>query len=97
MLAHVGHAAGHAEALPQGPRGHVDEAEPGGGVALEVRAEGAELEELRGGKQAGLGPGGVQDGGGVALGQDEAVVVDAPRVGNFVLHHLVGKLARLKI
>ena len=28
-LAAVRHAAGHAEALAQGPGGHVDEAEPG--------------------------------------------------------------------
>ena len=88
-LAAVRHAAGHAQALAQGPGGHVDEAEPevgvanekralltnhsspGGGVALQVGVDLAQVHEVASGEQPGLRPRRVQDGRGMPLGQDE--------------------------
>ncbi len=60
--------------LSKGPGGDVDKVQPGRGVALEVALQLAELQQLAGGEKARLGPSGVEDGGGVTLGQDEAIV-----------------------
>lgn len=60
--------------LAKRPRGDIDEVQSGRGMALEVRVQLPQLHEVRGGEEAGLSPGGVQDGGGVALGQHEAVI-----------------------
>ena len=88
-LAAVRHPGGHAEALAEGPGGHVDEAEPGSGVTLQVGVDLPEVEELLGGEEASLGPGGVEDRGGVALGEDEPVVAGDPGLLDGVPHDAV--------
>ena len=44
---------------------------PGGGVTLQIRVDLAQVHEVAGGEQPGLRPRRVQDGRGMALGQDE--------------------------
>ena len=53
-------------------------------MTLEVGLELPELHELGGGEEAGLGPSGVEDGRGVTLGEDEAVVRGALRLSHIV-------------
>lgn len=67
VLSHVSHAAGHSEPLAQGARAHVDEGQTGGRVALEVAIDLAQVVQQRHVEVTGLGPGGVQDWGGVTL------------------------------
>merc|ERR1719510_2875196 len=70
----VSHPCGNTEALAQRPGGHVNEAESWGGVALQVGVNLPQVQQVLHGEEAGLGPGRVQDGSRVALGEDEAVV-----------------------
>ena len=90
-LAAVRHPGGHAEALPERPGGHVDEAEPGSGVTLQVGVDLPEVEQLLGREQPGLCPGGVQDGGGVTFGEYKPVIGGISLLlvnsGVLVLHH----------
>ena len=88
-LAAVRHPGGHAEALAERPGGHVDEAEPGSGVTLQVGVDLPEVEQLLSGEQSGLGPGRVQDGSRVALGEDEPVVAGDPGLLYGVPHDAV--------
>ena len=55
-------------------------------MAFEVAADFAQLEQVARGKQSGLGPGRVEQRGGVAFGKNEAVVVVVFRILRIVTH-----------
>jgi hypothetical protein len=80
------HAERGTDALAQGSGGDVYERQTRRRVALEVGRDLPQLEQPRRVERAGLGPGGVEDGGRVPLGQDEPVVLGPPGVGRVETH-----------
>ena len=86
VLGGPGHARAHTQPLAQRAGGYGRRSEARGGMAFELAAQLAERQQLLGGKQPGLSPGGVENGGGVALGEYEAVVAGMGRVGGVVAH-----------
>jgi hypothetical protein len=55
-------------------------------MAFEIRREQAQREQLIARDDAGFGPRGVEDGSGMALRQDEAIVVLVARIARVVAH-----------
>ena len=61
--------------MAEGTGGRVHAVDLGGGMAFEFAGKFAESHDARDGEDAGYGESGVEDGSGVALGEDEAVAV----------------------
>ena len=55
-------------------------------MAFKVATELAQLQQIFGGKKAGLGPGGVEQRGGVALGQNEPIIIVEMWIFGIITH-----------
>ncbi len=81
------HPQPYRQPLPQRPRGHVHERQPGRRVALQLRRELAQGEQLRLRDGPRLRPRRVQHRRGVPLGQDEDIRRRIPRISRVIPHH----------
>ncbi len=90
-LAGQRHPHADGQALAEGAGGHVDPGQDGGGVTLVAAAEGAEAEQIVVGSHAHRLVEAVQQRRGVALGEDEMVVVGVGRIGEVVVEVLAGQ------
>ena len=80
MFSHIGHAAGHAEALSEGSGGHIDEIEAGSGMTFKVTVQLTKFGQILNGELTGHGVGGIKDRRSVAFRQNEAVVASVLRL-----------------
>ncbi len=71
-------------ALSQWSGGHVDKGEAGCGMPFQVWMQRPQFQQLFFGEEPGLGPGGIEEGSGMALREDEPVAI-----GSFLILRIV--------